>query len=75
MALLNIEHLHVISFFSGVPRCLRMDAGTENVDVIDMQKSFRWYHGDSYAGENSVIVGSSHSNQVNVHLYLTYVLF
>ncbi|XP_053402949.1 uncharacterized protein LOC128558122 [Mercenaria mercenaria] len=40
-----------------------MDAGTENVVVEDMQKSFRWYHGDDMAGERSVIVGSSHTNQ------------
>ena len=41
-----------------------MDAGTENVIVKDIQMAFRWEHRDEMAGEKSVIIGSSHSNQV-----------
>ncbi|XP_053406569.1 uncharacterized protein LOC123562335 [Mercenaria mercenaria] len=55
--------LEFVKEIRGVPRCIRMDAGTENVVVEDMQKAFRWYHGDDMAGERSVIVGSSHTNQ------------
>ena len=49
---------------TGVPRCIRMDAGTENVVVADLQRAFRWYHDDDMSGEKSVIIGSSHTNQV-----------
>ena len=38
--------------------------GMENVVLEDMQKVLRWFHGDNMAGECSVIVGSSHTNQV-----------
>ncbi|WAR14378.1 hypothetical protein MAR_004483 [Mya arenaria] len=55
--------LEFVKEIGGVLRCIRMDAGTENVVVEDMQKAFRWYHGDNMAGERSVIVGSSHTNQ------------
>ena len=48
----------------GVPRCVRMDCGTENTLIEDIQKAFRWEHTDDMAGENSVIKGSSHANQV-----------
>lgn len=41
-----------------------MDAGTENGVIANMQKSFRWFHGDEMAGEKSVIIGTSPSNQV-----------
>ena len=51
-----------------------MDAGTENVVVADMQKAFRWYHGDNTAGERSVIVGSSHTNQVSMNVTIQYTL-
>ncbi|XP_053407737.1 uncharacterized protein LOC123556376 isoform X2 [Mercenaria mercenaria] len=46
-----------------VPRCVRMDGGTENILVEDIQKAFRWEHTDDMAAEKSVIIGSSHSNQ------------
>ena len=58
-----------LSSFAGVPRCIRTDAGTENVTIINMQKALRWYHDDEQSGEKSVIVGSSHSNQA-MHLLL-----
>lgn len=57
----NWTELHM---FTGVPRCLRMDAGTENTLTEDIQKAFRYDHNDDMAGSRSVIKGSSHSNQV-----------
>jgi hypothetical protein len=41
-----------------------MDAGTENVILADIQKAFRWFNNDRRCGEKSVIIGSSHTNQV-----------
>lgn len=49
---------------TGAPRCVRIDAGTENVYIEDIQKSFRWYHNDDMCGEKSVIKGRSMCNQV-----------
>lgn len=43
---------------------MRLDAGTENIYIEDIQKSFRWYHDDDMCGEKSVIIGRSMSNQV-----------
>lgn len=53
----------------GVPRCIRVDAGTENVLLEDIQKSFRWDHADDMAAEKSFLIGSSQSNQVHAHVY------
>ncbi|XP_060573061.1 uncharacterized protein LOC132730984 isoform X2 [Ruditapes philippinarum] len=55
--------LRYIQEIKGVPRCLRMDCGTENTLTEDIQKAFRHNHTDSMAGSKSVIKGSSHSNQ------------
>ena len=52
---------------TGVPRCIRCDRGTENVLMSEIQKAFRWYHHDNMAGESSVMVGSSPSNQVHLN--------
>ena len=52
-----------------------MDAGTENVQIISMQKALRWYHDDRCSGEKSVIVGSSHSNQARIKGTLKVVLW
>ena len=49
---------------SAVPRCVRMDRGTENVVIEDIQVAFRLDHTDSMAGEKSVIYGASTYNQV-----------
>ena len=54
-----------ISFCVGVPRCVRMDDGTENVLIEDIEKAFRWEHIDDMAADKSVLRGSSHSNQVS----------
>ncbi|XP_046585128.1 uncharacterized protein LOC124292120 [Haliotis rubra] len=55
--------LHYVDSIGGVPRCIRMDRGTENVFIEDIQKAMRWSHTDDMAGENSVLYGSSHRNQ------------
>jgi murein tripeptide amidase MpaA len=48
-----------------------MDAGTENGTVANMQKALRWFHNDAMSKEKSVIIGSSHTNQVGMHfMYL-----
>jgi len=47
-----------------VPRCIRMDGGTENGYIENIQKSLRWNDNDAMSGEKSVIIGSSHTNQV-----------
>ncbi|KAJ8307295.1 hypothetical protein KUTeg_009205, partial [Tegillarca granosa] len=55
--------LNYVKEISGVPRCIRMDRGTENGYLEDMQKTFRWDQSDTMSGEKSVIIGSSHTNQ------------
>ncbi|KAJ8303805.1 hypothetical protein KUTeg_018728 [Tegillarca granosa] len=50
--------------YLGVPRCIRMDRGTENGYLEDMQNAFRWDHSDTMSGEKSVIIGSFHTNHV-----------
>lgn len=67
MIILQSNYMYVLSF-GGVPRCIRADAGTENVILGDIQKAFRWEHIDDMAADNSFLVGSSHSNQVHVSL-------
>jgi len=47
-----------------------MDAGTENGVMANMQKAFRWNHEDGMAGEKSVLIGTSPSNQVPLIQYL-----
>uniref|UniRef100_K1Q1M5 Integrase core domain-containing protein n=1 Tax=Magallana gigas TaxID=29159 RepID=K1Q1M5_MAGGI len=59
-ALLHIIDLMLIT---SAPRCVRLDAGTENIYIEDIQKSFRWYHDDDMCGKKSVIIGRSMSNQ------------
>lgn len=58
---------------SAVPRCIRMDAGTENVLIEDIEMAFRWEDVDDMAADKSVLRGSSHSNQVSttsVYLFI-----
>ena len=54
---------------TGVPRCIRMDRGTENRLIEDIQISFRADHTDSMAGEKSVLYGSSVHNQVSIRQF------
>lgn len=46
-----------------VPRQLRSDCGSENVDVCAMQCFLRRNHNDSHSGLNAHLYGSSHANQ------------
>ncbi|XP_046569874.1 uncharacterized protein LOC124278183 [Haliotis rubra] len=55
--------LDYLKEIQGVPRCIKMDEGTENGVVENIQKAFRWFHGDERCGDRSVITGSSHTNQ------------
>lgn len=56
---INIIH----TAFTAVPRCIRMDRGTENTLIEDIQASFRACHTDDMA-KSSVLYGSSNHNQV-----------
>ena len=51
-------YLEAVQLIQGCPNILRVDAGTENVNIIGMQ---RFLHEDENNGE-SVVIGSSHSN-------------
>lgn len=53
---------------TGVPRCVRMDRGTENTLIEDIQQSFRSQHTDDMAA-HSVLYGSSTHNQVILYCY------
>lgn len=55
--------LDYVEEIAGVPRCIRIDAGTENGHIEDMQKAFHWNDDDAMTGDKSVIIGSSTSNQ------------
>ena len=57
---------------AAVPRCLRVDGGTENVMIEDIQKSFRDDGVDEMAGQRSVIIGSSNHNQVGISVLFVY---
>ncbi|KAK2554872.1 hypothetical protein P5673_023534 [Acropora cervicornis] len=47
----------------GVPRIIRGDQGTENVNVAAIQRFFRYDDQDDFAGEKSFLYGRSVSNQ------------
>ena len=57
-----------IANVSGVPRCIRLDRGTENVLIGDIQKALRWGHRDSASGPQSYLYGSSHRNQASFYM-------
>lgn len=54
----------LLMYFTGVPRCIRADRGTENVLVADIQRAFRSLHEDDMFGERSFLFGKSTTNQV-----------
>ena len=56
LRLLNL----VLCLFVGVPRCIRMDDGTENVNIEMLQTAFRSHQDDTVC----VLRGSSHRNTV-----------
>ena len=55
--------LECVKELGGVPRIIRGDQGTENVNVAAMQRFFRCDAQDSFAGEKSFLYGRSVSNQ------------
>lgn len=57
------HYLDYCKQIGGVPRAIRIDCGTENVRLSDLQKAFRLIHQDSMAGDHSVITGRSVANQ------------
>lgn len=70
-----MQHCYTILiafFIAGVPRVVRMDRGSENVTITDMQRAFRSAHNDANAGEGSVILGKLTSNQVFIYIYVTF---
>jgi hypothetical protein len=53
----------IIPPLGDVPRVVRADRGTENVNVYAIQRFLREDSEDSFAGEKSFIFGTSTSNQ------------
>ena len=56
--------LDCIRQLGGVPRVVRADRGTENVNVCAIQRFLRADSEDSFAGEKSFMYGTSTSNQI-----------
>ena len=52
---------------------VRMDRGTENVVIADMQVAFRWNHDDNRSGNKSVLLGKSSANQACIAFWVPYV--
>ena len=48
---------------SGIPRIVRGDCGTENVNIAHIQRSLRSSDNDAFAGDKSFLYGKSVSNQ------------
>ena len=48
------------------PRVIRIDRGSENVRISCIQRAIRSFDHDRMAGNNSVIIGPSTSNQVTI---------
>ena len=59
--------------FTGVPRLLRCDYGTENCDLAYIQPFFRRNHNDSRSRLSSFRYGRSTSNQVCIYIYIYYI--
>ena len=55
--------LDCVCQLGGVPRIVRADRGTENVNVCAIQRFLRADSVDSFAGEKSFMYGKSTSNQ------------
>ena len=53
----------------GVPRVIRSDCGTENVNVAFLQPFLRRNHSDEKSGFSSYKYGKSTSNQVRISYY------
>lgn len=61
--LIASNYLRFIKKTLRVPRCIRADAGTENVIVRDLQIVLRSFHNDASSGPRSFITGRSPANQ------------
>lgn len=55
--------LDCVHSVGGVPRILRTDNGTENVNLTAIQRFFRREALDAFAGEKSFMYGKSVSNE------------
>ena len=51
---------------TGCPQILRMDLGSENVEIARFQTALRIHHNDEHAGERSIRFGSSPTNSVSI---------
>ena len=63
----NISFVYIY-IYTGCPRILRADHGTENVIVAQLQIAFRMEHNDRLAGAKSFIYGPSTANIVCTYL-------
>ena len=57
------HYLSSVQQLGGVPRIIRSDKGTENVQITVLQKLFRRNGEDEWSGDRSVIQGKSTANQ------------
>ena len=55
--------MNCVQQVGGLPRIVRADAGTENVNVSGIQRFLRRNDEDSFGGEKSFMYGKSTSNQ------------
>ena len=51
-------------WYSGAPRIVRADCGTENVIVAGLQRFFRSEATDDFSGDKSFLYGKLSANQV-----------
>ena len=56
-------YTHAVKTFHAVPKTVRGDRGTENVNVCGIQRFMRRNHNDSWSGDISFLYGKSVSNQ------------
>ena len=61
--------------YSGIPKIVRSDCGTENVGIAFIQPYLRRNHNDSCSGMASFVYGKSTTNQVHMKCMLLDVLF
>lgn len=61
---MNSIHIFMV-LATGCPTIIRMDRGTENVQVAAVQYAFRAYHDDQFSGSNCFRYGTSPANIVS----------
>ncbi|KAK6494139.1 hypothetical protein HHUSO_G610 [Huso huso] len=64
-------YMNAVSERQGCPHKIRIDMGTENIHVADMQHFLRLHGGDSQGADQSVISGPSTGNQRIEQWWLT----